>query len=56
MKMTLWFNWSPDAEVEGYGPWNALPPHLASPADGVTPLGTGEPALDVFPPPVRLSG
>jgi len=51
MKMTLWFNWSLDAEVEAYEPWDELPAHLA---DGVTPLGT-EPAPDV-PPPVRRSG
>ena len=59
MKMTLWFSWSPDAEVEAYGPWDwdDLSSHLASPADGVTlldALGT-EPAPDV-PPPVRRSG
>ena len=32
MKMTLWFNWSLDAEVEAYESWDELPPHLASPA------------------------
>jgi hypothetical protein len=34
MKMTLWFNWSLDAEVEAYEPWDELPPHLTSPAMG----------------------
>jgi len=34
MKMTLWFNWSPDAEVEPYESWDELPPHLAPPPMG----------------------
>lgn len=34
MKMTLWFNWSPDAEVEAYESWDELSPHLAPPPMG----------------------
>jgi hypothetical protein len=38
LKMTLWFNWSPDAEAKAHEPWGE-PPRGSSSVGGVVPNG-----------------
>ena len=49
MKMTLWFNWSPDAEVEAYELWDEPPPHLVSPAMGPRRQVPSSPRMPFLP-------
>jgi len=53
LKMTLWFNWSPDAEAKAHEPWGELP-RVASSAGGIAPNGAVPPAPNVGP--FRRSG
>lgn len=53
LKMTLWFNWSPDAEANAHEPWGELP-RVASSAGGGAPNGAVPSAPNVGP--FRRSG
>jgi hypothetical protein len=59
LKMTVWFNWSLDAEAKAHEPWGELPHRVASSghADGAALngiIGVAPPAPDVTP--LRRSG
>ena len=49
LKMTLWFNWSPDAEARAHDPWGELP-RVESSVNGAAPTGVVSPAPSVHHP------